>query len=111
MSWNWKVKFFQTGRGESPVKDFIKEQDEATYAKILQSVRLLANNGPFLKSPYIKKLQNKLYELRISGTVAVRIFYTINKNEYYLLHAFKKKSQKTPFREIKTSLDRIKEII
>lgn len=105
------MRFFQTARGESPVKDFIKEQDEATYAKILQSIRLLANNGPFLKPPYIKKLQNKLYELRISSTVAVRIFYTINKNEYYLLHAFKKKTQKTPVREIKTSIDRMKEIV
>ena len=43
----WKVLFFQTARGDSPVEDFIKEQDEATYAKVLQSMRLLANNGPF----------------------------------------------------------------
>ena len=107
----WKVLFFQTARSESPVEDFIKEQDEATYAKVLQSMRLLANNGPFLKPPYIKKLQNKLYELRISGKVAIRIFYTIINNEYYLLHAFKKKSQKTPLKELKVALDRMKEIV
>ena len=107
----WKVKFFQTSRGDSPVKEFIEEQDEAIYAKVLHAIRLLANNGPFLKPPYIKKLQSKLYELRISGVVAIRIFYTIHNNEYYLLHAFKKKSQKTPIKEIKTALDRIKEIV
>ncbi|MBI1982242.1 MAG: type II toxin-antitoxin system RelE/ParE family toxin [Candidatus Levybacteria bacterium] len=106
----WKILFFQTARGNSPVEDFIKEQDEATYAKVLQSIKLLANNGPFLKPPYIKKLQNKLYELRISGKVAIRIFYTIANNEYYLLHAFKKKSQKTPSKELKVALDRMKEI-
>jgi len=58
----WKVLFFQTAKGDFPVKDFIKEQDKATYAKVLQSIKLLANNGPFLKPPYIKKLQDKLYE-------------------------------------------------
>ena len=108
---SWKIRFFQTARGEFPVKDFIKGQDEATYAKILQSIRLLANNGPFLKPPYIKKLQNKLYELRISSNVAIRIFYTIKNSEYYLLHAIKKKSQKTPIREVKTVLDRMSELV
>lgn len=107
----WKVLFFQTARGDSPVEDFIKEQDEATYAKVLQAIKLLVNNGPFLKPPYIKKLQDKLYELRISGKVAIRIFYTIANNEYYLLHAFKKKSQKTPLKELKVALDRIKELV
>jgi len=107
----WKVKFFQPARDDSPVEAFIKEQDESTYAKILHAIKLLANNGPFLKPPYIKKLQNQLYELRISGTVAIRIFYTIHNNEYYLLHAFKKKSQKTPTKELKVALDRRKEIV
>lgn len=107
----WKVKFFQTARGDYPVQEFIKEQDRLTQTKFAHSIKLLIDYGPFLKAPDIKKLQDKLYELRISGKVAIRIFYTIYNNEYYLLHAFKKKSQKTPLREIKTALDRIKEII
>ena len=107
----WKVKFFQTARGNSPVEDFIKEQDKAAYAKVLQFILLLANNGPFLKPPYVKKLQDKLYELRISGKVAIRIFYTISNNEYYLLHVFKKKSQKTPSKELKVALDRMRELV
>lgn len=106
----WKVSFFKTHRGEYPVKTFIQEQDESTYAKFLLSIQLLQNNGPFLKPPYIKKLQNKLYELRISGRITIRIFYTIVNNEYYLLHAFKKKSQKTPLKELKVAIDRMKEI-
>lgn len=107
----WKVKFFQTSRGDYPVKYFIQEQNEAAYAKILLSIKLLQDNGPFLKPPYIKKLQNKLYELRISGKIAIRIFYTLHNNEYYLLHAFKKKSQKTPLKELKLAIDRMDEII
>lgn len=107
----WKVKFFQTARGDYPVKDFIEEQDEATHAKALHTIRLLINNGPYLKPPYIKKLYAKLYELRISGKIAIRIFYTTHNNDYYLLHAFKKKTQKTPTQELKIALDRMKELI
>lgn len=107
----WKVNFFQTARGDSPVKDFMKEQDENTYAKILSSIVLLRNGGPFLKPPYIKKLQDKLYELRISGVSAIRIFYTFKNGEYYLLHVFKKKSQKIPSKELKIAIDRIREIV
>ncbi len=107
----WKVKFFQTSRGDYPVKDFIESQDEATYAKVIHSIRLLSDNGPFLKPPFIKKLQGKLYELRISGKVAIRIFYTIDHNVYYLLHAIVKKTQKTLSQELKTAVDRMKEIV
>lgn len=107
----WKVNFFQTARGDSPIEDFIREQDEILHAKILSAISLLKNGGPFLKPPYIKKLQDKLYELRISGVSAIRIFYTFKNGEYYLLHAFKKKTQKIPGKELKIAVDRIKEIV
>lgn len=70
----WRVNYFQTARGVSPIEDFIKDQDETTYAKILHLILLLKNNGPFLKPPYSKKLQSNLYELRITGKIAFRIF-------------------------------------
>lgn len=107
----WKVKFFQTTRGDYPVKDFIEQQDKATQTKIAHSIDLLADYGPFLKPPDIKKLQAKLYELRVPGKTAIRILYTIANSQYYLLHAFKKKTQKTPKKDLKIALDRIKEII
>ncbi len=107
----WKVNFFQTARGDRPVEIFIDEQDMTMRTKIALSIELLRIQGPFLKPPYSKKLQDKLYELRISGTVAIRIFYTIKNSEYYLLHAFKKKSQKTPRKELKIAIDRAKEFI
>jgi len=111
-----KVKFFQTARGTYPVRDFIDGLEKITQAKVAKYkvakyIELLINYGPYLGPPYIKKLQNKLYELRIPGKIAVRILYTVYDNEYYLLHAFKKKSNKTPRNELKIALDRLKEII
>ena len=107
----WKVLFFQTSRGDFPVKEFIREQNKTIYMKLIHAIELLENGGPYLKPPYIKKLQNKLYELRISGKIAIRIFYTVINSEYYLLHAFKKKSQKTPAKELKIALDRMRELV
>lgn len=107
----WKVKFFQSARGDFPVKKFIESQNDKTLSKIIRYVELLQNYGPFLKPPYIQKIADKIYELRITGEISVRIFYTIQNNEYYLLHAFIKKSQKTPIKEIKIAVDRMKEII
>ncbi|MBI5613476.1 type II toxin-antitoxin system RelE/ParE family toxin [Candidatus Gottesmanbacteria bacterium] len=108
---NWNVRFFQTARGRCPVQEFLGEQDEATQAKALHLIRLLGTNGPYLKPPFVKKIRDKLYELRISGKVAVRILYFMIRNEYCLLHAFKKKSQKAPDRELKIAIDRMKEMI
>lgn len=107
----WKVRFFKTKRGDYPVKNFIEEQEKPVRVKINLSIRLLINNGPYLKEPYIKKLQHNLYELRIKGRIAIRIFYSKDTNEYYLLHAFKKKTQKTPPRELKVALDRMREVV
>lgn len=107
----WKVKFFQTSRGDSPVEDFIKEQDRITNSKLLNLIILLQTNGPFLRPPQSKKILNNLYELRTKGKISTRIFYTYFGKTYYLLHGFKKKSQKTPSRELKVAVDRLNEII
>lgn len=108
---SYKVFLFQTRRGEFPVSTFIGEQDKPTIAKILRYINFVKNHGPFLKPPYAKKLSNNLYELRIPGKVSIRIFYTIIQGKYYLLHAFKKKTQKTPLQELNTALDRSRQIL
>ena len=54
-----------------------------------------------------KKLTDKLYELRIRGKQEVRIIYVFRKQIIYLLHAFKKQTQKTPEKEIKIARSRL----
>jgi phage-related protein len=107
----WKVYYYQTNSGQLPVKEFLDKQNIKSQARIRQAINLLKDRGPFLKPPYIKKIKEKLYELRIKSQIAIRILYSPKNNAYYLLHAFKKKSQKTPIRELKTAIDRMKELI
>lgn len=107
----WKILFYHTKRGESPVEEFIRLLDATTYAKVIHTIDILAAEGPFLKPPYIKKLLPGLYELRIKSQIAIRIFYSSKDKVYYLLHVFKKKTQKTPKHELKIAVDRMKELI
>lgn len=106
----WKVKFFQTKRGDYPVKEFIEKLGKKTYARVLKSITLLSSFGPFVKMPYSKKIAPGLYELRIKGIESIRILYVQVNQIYYLTHAFKKKTDKIPRREIKTALDRAREL-
>lgn len=106
MSWN--IKLFETKRGEKPVEEFVKNLDEATISKFVHLVDLLEKHGPFLSMPHAKKLTSELYELRIRGKQEIRIVYGFIKENIFLLHGFKKQTQKTPRKEIETALSRLK---
>ena len=102
----WNIYFFQTPRGEKVVKEFIKKLQGKTIGKVSQNIDLLKIHGPFLGMPYSKRLIKEIYELRIRGKEEVRILYTFSRKNIYLLHAFKKQTQKTPSKEIKIAEDR-----
>lgn len=109
---SWQVNFFQTQRGDNPVKEFIlQQQDKKVYSRILKLIDVIRNYGPFIRPPDVKKIQNNIWELRISGKIAIRILYCYIENKFYLLHAFKKKTNKTPPKEIKIAIDRYKKIV
>lgn len=104
---NYSVKFYSNPRGEKPVKNFIFSQDQNTQSKYLHLANLLSQYGPFLRMPYSRKLDKNLYELRSKGDTKIRVIYTFINQTYYLLHAFKKKSQKTPSKEIQIANNRL----
>jgi len=102
----WNIVSFESVRGEQPVEEFIKSLDKATISKFTHEVDLLEKHGPFLKMPHSKKITRDLYELRIRGKQEVRIIYGFKENEIYLLHAFLKKTQQIPSKEIKIAEQR-----
>jgi phage-related protein len=103
----WKILLFETSRGEKPVERFINSLNSNTTAKVIHSTDLLEKHGNLLRMPHSKRLVKGLYELRVKGKEEIRIMYTYRSRNIYLLHAFKKKSQKTPKREMATALKRI----
>ena len=102
----WKVYFFETPRGEKIVKEFLKSLSGKTIGKVAQNLDLLKFHGPFLGMPYSRKITKEIRELRIREQEETRILYTLVRNDVYLLHAFKKKTEKTPKKEIKIAEDR-----
>lgn len=106
----WIIKLYESKRGEKFVEEFIKSREPQTISKISHQIDLLERYGHLLGMPHSKKLTSDLYELRIRGKQEIRITYTFKNKNIYLLHAFKKQTQKTPRKEIDTSLKRINEI-
>jgi len=103
----WKVVYFESLRGERFVKKFIDKQNSVVKAKYAGMIDFLEEYGPFLSGKYTRKLRKDLYELRMTGKEQVRVLYTVQKRNIILLHAFKKKTRRTPLKEIKTALSRL----
>lgn len=101
-----KVKIFETTSRQRPIDDFINQQDLSTRKKIAFRINLLERFGLRLGMPYSRKIKGDLYELRIRGTVEVRIIYGVKKDLAILLHAFKKKQDKIPAKELETATSR-----
>lgn len=96
----WKILEYETTRKERAVTEFIKNQQPATIAKVVHLIDLLEIHGPTLSMPHAKRLDMNLYELRIRGKEEIRILYGFKGKTIYLLHGFKKKTQKTPAKEL-----------
>lgn len=93
------------------IDKFLLGLPDKVRAKVHSQVTLLGMKGPFLTYPYSKKIAPNLYELRIKGKDNLRIFYCFLENQIWLVHGFRKKTQKIPQREIQTAIDRIKELV
>ena len=106
----WKVKDLQTSGGKKLIESFIIVQERKTQAKITRMIITLGKYGPSLGMPFSKKIDKNLWELRISGKEAIRIFYTFKGSEIVLLHIFKKKTERIPQKEIKLATQRIERL-
>ena len=94
----------------------IKEEINCWPNSILADYRrltgLLIEFGPNLRMPHSKAMGNGLFELRARGKDGIgRAFYCylINKR-IVILHAFIKKTQTTPHRELNIAYKRMNEI-
>jgi phage-related protein len=97
----YRVEFFRTTSGKSPVGDFIENLDGKTYVKLERLLELLAVYGPDIGMPYSKPLGQGLFELRLRGVHESRFLYVfISGQRIVILHAFAKRTQKTPKQEL-----------
>jgi phage-related protein len=105
----WTVLFYQDAHGTLPVDTWIKGLNPKDTARVLRSIGLLVTHGARLGMPHSRHLRRKLWELRISsGRKDFRILYfAAPGREFLLLHAFTKKTDKTPEREMEIAERRL----
>jgi len=93
------------------IKKFIDELDSVTKASVFHALCELSTFGNELRFPLSKYIGFKLFELRITKPMNVRILYTFHNNQAWILNIFRKKSQKIPRREIELALQRIRMLV
>ena len=103
----YTVEFYETSDGVSELWDFLEnlrrksasnKDARIQYKQIALYIQLLQDNGTRLSDNITKYLEDGIWELRPGNN---RVFYFYFKdNTFVLLHSFRKKSQKTPRREI-----------
>lgn len=109
----YKVKFYVDGNGESPVFDYVKALPDKERAKILKYVDFLREYKGVLDEPYSKHIKGKIRELRVDfARNRHRIFYfTFIGKTIILLHAFLKRTAKTPILEIKKAEENYLDVV
>lgn len=101
----YTVKFYQDARGAIPVLEYIDDLPRKERAKVLKYIEFLREHQGVLDEPYSKHITGKIRELRVDFAKSRhRIFYfTFIGKTIILLHAFLKKTAKTPISEIKSA--------
>ena len=89
------------------VEEFMSDFNDHTSARIARTVGMLERCGHLLRMPYSKNIAPRLLELRTKGNPSIRIFYTFYRGEVLLLHAYIKKSQKIPHKELQHAMNKL----
>lgn len=113
---SFKVRFYKDKQGRQPALEYIRELSEKrdkdsriNLNKINNYIEALKQYGTRIGKPFVKYLDKGIWELRPLGN---RIFFVVWVNEtFVLLHAYEKKSQKTPEKELKRALQEYKELL
>ncbi len=109
-----KIIFYETISGKSPIEDFLDFMSSKQAQKTAWVFSLI-EELPKVPTKYFKKLVNTddIWEVRINFSNNIfRFLGFIDGAELIILnHAFQKKSQKTPRKEIKIAEDGKKEYL
>lgn len=112
----FEIVFYEDENGKSDVEEFIDElTDKASTNKdariqldqIEYALNRLEDKGTLAGYNFVDKLTDDIWE--ITPGVNRVLFFTWDGNKFVLLSHFRKKTQKTPMREIKKAEQRRKD--
>jgi len=94
------------------VEDNIVEMPPKIQARMLRLLDLMEEHGANLGAPHTTPMGDGLFEVRAKAKEGIgRALFCYMKGEHvYILHAFVKKSQKTPKKDLDLAKIRMKEV-
>lgn len=101
----YDIEIYETKSGKSEIEEYIKSLQKSKsknsrikFNKIISYIRVLSEDGLLIGEPYIKYINNDIWELR---PLRDRILFAYcNNNKFILLNIFMKQTRKTPQCEI-----------
>ena len=94
----YEIILYDTEDGKCPMQELLDSLEPKLLAKTLRSIDLLEKNGPLLREPYSKSLEDGIFELRTkqgSNITRVLYFFFIGK-KVILTNGFVKKAGGAP---------------
>lgn len=103
---SWTIDFY------SGVEDAITEMPPKIQARMLWLLELMEKHGANLGAPHTIPMGDGLFEIRAKAKEGIgRALFCYMKGEnVYILHAFVKKSEKTPKKDLDLAKTRMKEV-
>lgn len=106
-----EVRFYATASGAEPVRDWLKEMDQADRRAIGADIATVEHGWP-VGMPTCRPLGAGLWEVRtgLEGGRIARVIFVIVRGRMVLLHGFMKTTQKTPKADLGLAARRKREI-
>ena len=105
-----RVFFYQTGSGRSPVTDELDGLPLEASAHAYELLEGIGSHGFDAPRVIFRQIEGKLWEIKMQlpHVGGYRLFYGMfEKETMLLLHAYAKKSQKAPKKELETAWQRL----
>jgi len=104
------VLFYRTAEGREPVREFLKALPREDRQEVGADLYTLQSEWP-IGMPLVRAMGKGLWELRSDlGERIARVLFCFHNQQIVVLHAFIKKTQATPARELDLAAKRMKEV-
>lgn len=103
--------FYRLSSGREPVREWLKALDAADRYTVGEDIKDVELAWP-LGLPLVRSLGHGLWEVRsaLTGGRAARVIFTVHDRHMVLLHAFIKKTQSTPQRDLDLARSRQRDL-
>jgi phage-related protein len=104
----WSIEFL-----DSDVREKLYSLPSDMRAMFERISHLIEDHGiAGMREPYVKHLQGPVWEMRLKGRdgIARAAYITVREKRVVVVHVFRKKTQKTPRRDIELALKKAREV-